>query len=87
MEIAMSGKALDRTLVLKNVQEGLISKVKAAQNITTLEPLRYGGQRRDRTADTRIFNPLLYQLSYLAFLPASFADSREEPILKRIAPL
>ena len=24
------------------------------------------GQRRDRTADTRIFNPLLYQLSYLA---------------------
>ena len=25
------------------------------------------GQRRDRTADTRIFNPLLYQLSYLAF--------------------
>ena len=26
-----------------------------------------GGQRRNRTADTRIFNPLLYQLSYLAF--------------------
>jgi hypothetical protein len=25
-----------------------------------------GGQRRDRTADTRIFSPLLYQLSYLA---------------------
>ena len=25
-----------------------------------------GGQRQDRTADTRIFNPLLYQLSYLA---------------------
>ena len=25
-----------------------------------------GGQGRDRTADTRIFNPLLYQLSYLA---------------------
>ncbi len=25
-----------------------------------------GGQRRGRTADTRIFNPLLYQLSYLA---------------------
>ena len=25
-----------------------------------------GGQRRDRTADTRIFNPLLYRLSYLA---------------------
>ena len=28
----------------------------------------YGGQRRNRTADTRIFNPLLYQLSYLAFI-------------------
>ena len=26
-----------------------------------------GGQGRDRTADTRIFSPLLYQLSYLAF--------------------
>ena len=24
-----------------------------------------GAQRRDRTTDTRIFNPLLYQLSYL----------------------
>ena len=27
-----------------------------------------GGQGRDRTTDTRIFNPLLYQLSYLAIL-------------------
>ena len=27
-----------------------------------------GGQERDRTADTRIFSPLLYQLSYLAKL-------------------
>ncbi len=26
----------------------------------------YGGQGQNRTADTRIFNPLLYQLSYLA---------------------
>lgn len=25
-----------------------------------------GGQRRNRTVDTRIFSPLLYQLSYLA---------------------
>lgn len=24
------------------------------------------GQRRDRTADTRIFSPVLYQLSYLS---------------------
>lgn len=28
----------------------------------------YGGQGRNRTADTGIFNPLLYQLSYLASL-------------------
>ncbi len=26
----------------------------------------YGGVRQDRTADTRIFNPLLYRLSYRA---------------------
>src|SRR3954463_15768957 len=26
-----------------------------------------GGQGRNRTSDTRIFSPLLYQLSYLAF--------------------
>jgi hypothetical protein len=25
----------------------------------------YGAQRRNRTTDTRIFNPLLYRLSYL----------------------
>ena len=25
----------------------------------------YGAQGRNRTADTRIFNPLLYRLSYL----------------------
>ena len=27
-----------------------------------------GGQSRDRTGDTRIFSPVLYQLSYLPFL-------------------
>ena len=27
-----------------------------------------GAQGRNRTTDTRIFNPLLYQLSYLAIL-------------------
>ena len=29
-------------------------------------PVGNGGQGRNRTIDTRIFNPLLYQLSYLA---------------------
>ena len=28
-----------------------------------------GAQGRNRTTDTRIFNPLLYQLSYLGFSP------------------
>ena len=28
---------------------------------------RFGGLGRNRTTDTRIFNPLLYQLSYRAF--------------------
>ena len=30
--------------------------------------LKNGGQGRNRTIDTRIFSPLLYQLSYLAIL-------------------
>ncbi len=29
------------------------------------EALDHGAQGRNRTTDTRIFNPLLYQLSYL----------------------
>ena len=29
------------------------------------EALGHGAQGRNRTTDTRIFNPLLYQLSYL----------------------
>ena len=33
----------------------------------------FGGQGRNRTADTRIFSPLLYQLSYLAILGWLFA--------------
>ena len=31
-----------------------------------LGPFAFGGQGRNRTTDTRIFSPLLYQLSYLA---------------------
>ena len=33
MEIAMSAKDLDRTIVLRNVQEGLISKVEEASTL------------------------------------------------------
>jgi hypothetical protein len=28
---------------------------------------KYGAQGRNRTTDTRIFNPLLYRLSYLGW--------------------
>ena len=31
-----------------------------------LTRMQEGGSSRDRTSDTRIFNPLLYQLSYRA---------------------
>lgn len=31
-----------------------------------------GGESRNRTDDTRIFSPLLYQLSYLAIISATF---------------
>lgn len=33
-----------------------------------------GGQGRNRTADTRIFSPLLYQLSYLALKFLEYSD-------------
>jgi hypothetical protein len=36
----------------------------------------HGGQGQNRTADTRIFNPLLYQLSYLAMRAAR--DGQQE---------
>ena len=41
---------------------------------------RNGGQGRNRTADTRIFSPLLYQLSYLAI-----PEGWEEATLNSIA--
>ena len=35
-----------------------------------------GAQGRIRTTDTRIFSPLLYQLSYLGFALAAHAEDR-----------
>jgi hypothetical protein len=37
----------------------------------------FGGSGRNRTTDTRIFNPLLYQLSYRAILLRLSFDLRE----------
>jgi hypothetical protein len=51
-----------------------IAKGKAIEIAPNKKPLNlsmqgffgiYGAQRRNRTADTGIFNPLLYRLSYL----------------------
>jgi hypothetical protein len=42
-----------------------------------------GAQRRNRTADTGIFNPLLYQLSYLG---KSEAVASEKPRIKPSRP-
>ena len=37
---------------------------------TLLTPFFACGDRWNRTTDTRIFSPLLYQLSYITLLPA-----------------
>ena len=39
--------------------------------------MNFGGLGRNRTTDTRIFNPLLYQLSYQAKV---FSDLLHSPI-------
>src|SRR5260221_14749315 len=41
--------------------------------LCTLSSFERGGWSRDRTGDTRIFSPLLYQLSYPARPPAAHA--------------
>jgi hypothetical protein len=51
-------------------------KNKATKKVA-LTCLNCGGQGRDRTADTRIFSPLLYQLSYLAPF-SEFQSSHEQ---------
>ena len=44
---------------------------------------KFGGQRWNRTTDTRIFSPLLYQLSYLAV--SCCAPEAKRAVLKRLA--
>gem|GEM_PF-1973717 len=45
----------------------------------------YGGQGRNRTADTGIFSPLLYRLSYLATRRYSLLGGRPDCQLMRIS--
>ena len=52
-----------RTSALKKMSKRQKTEKKSESSpISEIE----GGQGRDRTGDTRIFSPLLYQLSYLA---------------------
>ena len=48
------------------IQETLATKSKKPGLGNRAFCLNLGGLGRNRTTDTRIFNPLLYQLSYLA---------------------
>ncbi len=40
-------------------------------DLQRVTPCATSGQGQNRTADTRIFSPLLYQLSYLARYPGT----------------
>ncbi len=69
-------------------------KAKAATR-STGSPLSYlfvfaklagSGQGQNRTADTRIFSPLLYQLSYLAASPLGEFPSRRDPLILNVRP-
>ena len=44
----------------------LRERIYSPPRLATSLPLQSGGLGRNRTADTRIFSPLLYRLSYLA---------------------
>ncbi len=54
---------LDKISIVKDKAQ----KWKNLISFNNLSGLKCGAQTRDRTKDTRIFNPLLYQLSYLGF--------------------
>jgi hypothetical protein len=45
-------------------------------------PREIRGQGRNRTGDTRIFNPLLYQLSYLAIVMGRGQSPRAAQVVK-----
>ena len=55
------------TMWIEDLTEGVAQSLDTKQNAQQLlGVLRFGGLGRNRTTDTRIFNPLLYQLSYRA---------------------
>ena len=53
---------------------GLVSQIMSRRTAARqLQPLKSGAQGWNRTSDTRIFSPLLYQLSYLGLRAGEFA--------------
>jgi hypothetical protein len=72
VELAAIGTVFDRPWHTQNAREprvfyGIQKRKRPTENSWALNS---GGQGRNRTTDTRIFNPLLYQLSYLALREA-----------------
>ena len=51
-----------------NPKERIYSPPRLASSLSFRKILNFNGARRNRTADTWSFNPLLYQLSYRAIL-------------------
>ncbi len=71
-----AGTTPSTRLDLKNALTPAVTprpKKKARYIICSGLSLLYGGLGRNRTTDTRIFNPLLYQLSYRAIEPGILA--------------
>ena len=54
--------SLKKVYVNNNISQGQDFQQK---NKTSIRCLKISAQNRNRTSDTRIFSPLLYQLSYL----------------------
>ena len=53
---------------LRRKYSKLLIRLMRPSSTLTLRDKLTGGSDRDRTSDTRIFNPLLYQLSYKAII-------------------
>ena len=61
---ALTLEALIPLNILSNIP---FARRRSAANLVLLYNLIVGAEERSRTADTRIFSPLLYHLSYLGF--------------------
>ena len=60
--ISMEGVGFEPT----NPKERIYSPLRLATSLSLQNIMLLNGARQNRTADTRSFNPLLYQLSYCA---------------------